>query len=252
MVAWGSNSAGQTNVPSGLSNVVAVTAGASHSAALRADGTVVVWGGNSRTGETNIPPGLTKVTAIDAGGSQTLALREDGTVVGWGGAPPLTPVPAYLHGVVGIASGFAPGCLNLALLTNGSLAAWNASGPATNLPPGLTNLAAVEASSGPSGQDLYPTGLSLVLKSNGTVFAWGTPAGPITNVPPALSNVVALASGAAHALALVNDGPSAHRASARGRHLLLGPRPGAQGHGSRQHALQFSVAQGRLSRARWD
>jgi alpha-tubulin suppressor-like RCC1 family protein len=115
-------------------------------------------------------------------------------------------VPAYLHGVVGIASGFAPGCLNLALLTNGSLAAWNASGPATNLPPGLTNLAAVEASSGPGGQDLYPTGVSLVLKSNGTVVAWGTPAGTITNVPTALSNLVALASGSTHALALVNDG----------------------------------------------
>ena len=115
-------------------------------------------------------------------------------------------MPPYLHGVLGIASGFASGCLSLALLTNGTVVAWNGSGLATNIPPGLTNLAAVEASSGPSGQELYPAGVSLVLKSNGTVIAWGTSAGGITNVPSGLSNAVALAAGATHALALVNDG----------------------------------------------
>ncbi|MCL5095995.1 MAG: RCC1 domain-containing protein [Candidatus Omnitrophica bacterium] len=43
VVAWGLNDYGQTNVPSGLSNVVAVAAGRTHSSALRSDGTVVGW-----------------------------------------------------------------------------------------------------------------------------------------------------------------------------------------------------------------
>ena len=39
MVAWGDDSAGQTNVPAGLTNVVAVAAGGFHSLALKNDGT---------------------------------------------------------------------------------------------------------------------------------------------------------------------------------------------------------------------
>ena len=56
-MAWGNNSCGQTNVPGGLSNVVAVAGGFYHSLALKSDGTVVAWGDNSY-GQTNIPAGL--------------------------------------------------------------------------------------------------------------------------------------------------------------------------------------------------
>jgi len=205
VVAWGYNSSGQTNVPVGLSNVVAVTAGSYHSAALRADGTVVVWGGDPREGQMNIPPGLIKVIAIDAGGSQALALRDNGTVVGWGGSIQ-TPVPPYLHGVSGVAAGFSFNSLSLALLTDGSLVAWNGAGLTTNVPPGLTNLVAV-AVAGSTDRPAGPiAGVSLVLRSNGTVTAWGSPTGGITNVPPGLSNAVAIAGGTTHALALMNDG----------------------------------------------
>src|SRR5438477_11824818 len=44
VAAWGSNAYGQTNVPPGLTNVVAVAAGPYHSLALKAEGTVVAWG----------------------------------------------------------------------------------------------------------------------------------------------------------------------------------------------------------------
>ena len=44
VVAWGDNDSGQTNVPSGLSNVVAIAAGGYHSLALTAEGRVVAWG----------------------------------------------------------------------------------------------------------------------------------------------------------------------------------------------------------------
>jgi len=40
----GDNTWNQTNVPAGLSNVVAIAAGGYHSLALKQNGTVAVWG----------------------------------------------------------------------------------------------------------------------------------------------------------------------------------------------------------------
>ena len=47
VTAWGNNDCGQTNVPSGLSNVVAIAGGEYHSLALTAEGRVVGWGYNT-------------------------------------------------------------------------------------------------------------------------------------------------------------------------------------------------------------
>jgi hypothetical protein len=74
VVAWGNNTYGQTNVPPGLSNVIAVAAGAWHSLALRADHTVVGWGANYGGQQTNPPVGLSNAVAIAAGGGMSLAL----------------------------------------------------------------------------------------------------------------------------------------------------------------------------------
>ena len=74
MVAWGDNRYGQTNVPSGLTNVVAIASGGYHSLALKGDGTVVVWGWNA-LGQCNVPSGLTNVVAIAGGDSHSLALE---------------------------------------------------------------------------------------------------------------------------------------------------------------------------------
>ena len=62
VVAWALGPEGQTNVPSSLSNVVAITAGGIFSA-LRSDGTVVEWG-TDNTLLTNIPPGLNNGAAV--------------------------------------------------------------------------------------------------------------------------------------------------------------------------------------------
>ena len=63
--------------------MAAIAAGEHHSLALRADGTVVGWGGNLV--EPIVPPDdATNVVAIAAGAYHSLALRADGTVVGWG------------------------------------------------------------------------------------------------------------------------------------------------------------------------
>ena len=138
VVAWGDNSYGQTNVPAGLSNVVAVSAGGYHNLALRADGTVVAWGLNN-TGLTNVPVGLSNVVAVSAGYDYNLALRADGTVVAWGGYN----VPLGLSNVVGVHAGG----VSLALRADGRLVAWGGNyWGQTNIPAGLSNVVAMAGS----------------------------------------------------------------------------------------------------------
>ena len=190
VAAWGDNSAGQTTVPVGLSNVVAVAAGGYHSLALRTDGTVAAWGYNG-SGQTTVPVGLSNVVAVAAGGSHSLALRADGTVAAWGDnwAGQAT-VPVGLSNAVAVAGGFFH---SLALRTDGTVAAWGLNGDGqTTVPAGLSNVVAV------AGGGFH----SLALRANGTVAAWGNNSYGQTSVPAGLSNVVAVAGGGNHSLAL--------------------------------------------------
>src|SRR6266852_3849015 len=57
-----------------------IAAGASHSLALKPDGTVLAWGDNFYE-ESTVPASLTGVVAIAAGGNHSLAIEADGTVV---------------------------------------------------------------------------------------------------------------------------------------------------------------------------
>src|SRR5262245_59798258 len=75
------------------------------SAALKSDGTAVVWGstfGNSQI----IPAAATNLVMIDAGTRAVTALRDDGTVFVWGAVnSPLTNLPAGLANVTAISAG---------------------------------------------------------------------------------------------------------------------------------------------------
>ncbi len=196
VVAWGYDFEGDTRVPPGLTNVIAVAAGASHSLVLMSDGSLKAWGYN-RYGQGSVPPGLTNVVAIASGGDYNLALRNDGAVAAWGdNSYGQLNVPASLTGVVAIAAGIW--MHSLALKSDGSVVAWgdNSQGQ-TNVPSGLSNVVAV------AGGALH----SLVLRGDGTVVAWGNynRYGEAT-VPPGLGHVVAVAAGAYHNLALTSDG----------------------------------------------
>ena len=83
VVAWGWNESGQTNVPVGLSGVVAIAAGTYHTVALKQDGTVVALG-NNKYAQNNVPANLSGVAAIASRCGHTVALKQDGTVVAWG------------------------------------------------------------------------------------------------------------------------------------------------------------------------
>ncbi|WP_333556645.1 immunoglobulin-like domain-containing protein [Paenibacillus barengoltzii] len=194
VVVWGSNALGQLNVPAGLDRVVAIAAGGYHSLALKSDGSIVAWGRNNY-GQTNVPAGLDGVVAISAGIDHSLALRADGTVVAWGlNGKGQTNVPAGLDGVVAIAAG---GYHSLALKSDGTVEAWGLDNfGQTNVPSDLDGVVAIAAG----------MNHSLALKSDGTVEAWGDNGQGKTSVPAGLNGVVAIAAGGYHSLALKSDG----------------------------------------------
>jgi alpha-tubulin suppressor-like RCC1 family protein len=160
--AWGANDSGQlgtgagtltaqgTGNPTpaaaiGLSNVIAIVAGDSHSVALKSDGTVWTWGnnyggqlGNNSTTNSPIPvqvANLSNVIAIAAGSSHTVAVRSDGSVWAWGTNydgrlgdgttdDQLQPVP--VSGLGGVARVAAGGSNTIALKQDNSVWAWGA------------------------------------------------------------------------------------------------------------------------------
>jgi IPT/TIG domain/Regulator of chromosome condensation (RCC1) repeat len=204
VVAWGCGSfaqAGQCSVPSSLTNVTAVSAGAFHSLALLSDGTVAAWGCLfDNVGQCSVPNGLSGVVAVAAGGYHSLALKSDGTVVAWGCGIDYgqCDVPSDLSGVTAIAAGNAH---SLALKSDGTVVAWGCENPSNlgqcDVPSDLSDVTAIAAGSGHS----------LALKSDGTVVAWGCGFDwGQCNVPSGLSGVVAIAAGGVSSLALKSDG----------------------------------------------
>ena len=116
---WGFNGSGQASPPSGLTDVVAIAAGGSHSLALTARGRVIGWGDNN-VGQTNIPSGLTNAVAIASGLNHGLALTAGGRVIGWGdNRKGQTDIPSGLSNIVAIAAGDYH---SLALITGGWVA----------------------------------------------------------------------------------------------------------------------------------
>ena len=193
MLAWGNDSSGQTNLPVGLMNAVAVAGGQSHSAALLNDGTVRAWGSNS-SGQTNVPATATNVIAIASGLNHLLALRGNHTVVAWGANNNgQINVPATATNVLAIACGENH---SLALRADGKVIAWGNNGNGQiNVPANLTDVVGI------AGGGRH----TLALKSDGTVWAWGDNASGQTNVPSGASNIVAVAAGDTFSLGLRND-----------------------------------------------
>ncbi len=195
VVAWGDNSNGLTNVPPGLSNAVAISLGGRGCIALKADGTVMAWGGPALwglPGMTNVPPGLSNVVAVSAGYNHLLALTSEGTVTSWGSE---FDAPAGLNDVVAVSANHQ---VSMALLADGTVRAWgdNAAGQ-TNVPPGLTNVVHV------SSRRSWHT---LALRDNGTVAAWGQNDVGQADVPAELTSAVSVLARLSLSLALRADG----------------------------------------------
>ncbi|MFO0202818.1 MAG: tail fiber domain-containing protein [Alphaproteobacteria bacterium] len=196
VVAWGSNSNGQTTTPS-LSGVAAVAAGAYHSIALLDAGTVVAWGLNT-SDQTIVPATATGVTDIAAGVDHNLARKSNGTIVAWGSnASGKATVPSDITTATKVAAGKD---YSLALLANGTLRAWgdNTWGQ-TTIPSSLTGVTVTAIA---SGEDH-----NLALTAAGEVVAWGRDTvGQVTVPTVATTGVIAIAAGSHHSLALMSNG----------------------------------------------
>jgi hypothetical protein len=87
LIMWGSNSSGQSAVPSDLAGrVVEASGGYKHTVALLTDGSIRMWGDNTY-GQTTLPSSLigANVSKIEAGPYFTVVmLAETGKLVAWG------------------------------------------------------------------------------------------------------------------------------------------------------------------------
>jgi alpha-tubulin suppressor-like RCC1 family protein len=252
--AWGNNGNGQLGVGStiqetipvqvsGLSGIMAVSAGNDFTLTLKNDGTVWAWGnnGNGQLGDGSTTQrtapvqvgGLAGMTivAVAAGFDHAVALKNDGTVWAWGKnsngqlgngatADSATPVQVSgLSGVTAISAGFG---YTLALMSDTTVWAWgiNSNGQLGNgtttdsVSPvqvsGLSNVMAISA-----GYDH-----TAALKNELTAFSvwtWGKNAsgelgnGTVTDSATpvkvsGLSNVTAVAAGFDHTVIVNNDG----------------------------------------------
>src|ERR1700761_3784849 len=107
-VAWGLDTDGQTDVPAGLINVVAIAAGDNFNWALRNDGSVVGWGEN-QDGQINTSVLGNNVLAIATAGSHGLALFKNGTVQALGDPTANLNFPTNgVTNVVAVACGGVP------------------------------------------------------------------------------------------------------------------------------------------------
>jgi alpha-tubulin suppressor-like RCC1 family protein len=127
-----------------LSNVIAISAGGSHSLALTSSGTIYAWGlgslgqlGNGTTTTSDVPvqvSGITTAVAIATGNSHSLALLANGTVDAWGlgtsgqlgqGTTNSSDTPVSVTGlpsnITQIAGGYAH---SLAMTATGQVYAW--------------------------------------------------------------------------------------------------------------------------------
>lgn len=189
-----------------LNNINAVSAGGQFSVALRSDNTVWTWGtnfygqlGNGTNTDSSIPtqvkldpnlypntPYLSGIIAISAGTMSTLALRSDGTVWAWGengygelgnGSTTYSIYAVQVHNLSNITAIAAGGYFGMALKNDGTFYTWGQNNYGQlGIDPQTSYRSEPAPLSGISGIAAFSGGFEhvLALKTDGTVWAWGS------------------------------------------------------------------------------
>ncbi len=189
IVAFGRITYGQCNVPEPNADFVAIAANDQYSLGLKSNG-AIVYMGSCYYNLCVIPAPNTDYVAIAAGFYHALALRSDSSVVAWGyGSNGQCNVPTPNTGFVAVAGGYYH---SLGLKSDGTIATWGSTYP----PSPNTDFVAIAAG-------MYH---SLGLKSDGSIVAWGQDTYGQCTVPSPNADFVAIAAGSYHSLGLKSDG----------------------------------------------
>lgn len=234
-VSWPERTSPPVAIPVGLADVVEIDGKGDYTAALRSDGKLLAWGGDSERGywtrQHEDPANPIRKMAL-GNGDRGILVKADGSVWLWNSLQIFGQVLPAGSTVERLSAGSThylaqkadgtlmiwgdendvgqlnmPGGLNavafsaggrhsLAIQPDGLLVSWgDNSYGQCTIPPGLTDVADVAAG------DRF----SLALKGDGTVIGWGDNTNGQLDIPAGLTGVVALAAGTRGA-ALKSDG----------------------------------------------
>lgn len=194
IVAWGSNSYLQGEVPSPNADFLTVASGGTHSLGLKADGSIVAWG-EDWSGQCQVPEPNTDFAAMAAGAYHSLGLKTDGSIVAFGANwYGQCSVPTPNADFVAVAGGWN---LSLGLKADGSIVAWgdNQYGQC-DIPAPNAEFVAVAGG----------YGHCLGLKADGTVVAWGQNVNGECDVPEPNFGFTAVKAGNQNSVGLKSDG----------------------------------------------
>jgi len=221
----------------GLAGIITVAAGASHTLAVKGDGTLWGWGSNEsgqlgdNSGMVSRPrpvqiAGVDGVAGVAAGDRHTVVLKKDGTVFAFGGgimgqlgtgSTGKQAVPTQVVGVTDVAAVACGLRYTVVLKKDGTVWSWGENfqgqlGDGTfehrSEPVQVKDVRDVIAIA--AGEDH-----TVALKKDGTVWGWGTlfndgareiKKSPVPVQMPDLSDVAAIKAGNWHTIALKKDG----------------------------------------------
>ena len=188
--AWGSNWAGQCDIPSDLGACTQIAGGGSHTIAIQQSGLVRAWGYND-FGKCTIPSDLGVCTQIAGGDNHTIAIQQSGLVRAWGSnTSGECDIPNGLGVCTQIAGG---GGHTIVIQQSGFVRAWGANySGQCDIPSDLGVCTQIAGGA-------YHT---IAIQQSGLVRAWGFNYWGQCNIPSDLGVCTQIAGGGSHTIAI--------------------------------------------------